>query len=348
MNIDLVIPVYKPEKSFIELVDIMSRQDLPINKIIIINTEQKYFDRLAYSTKFLDNHKSLNIRHISKREYDCGKTRNAAVRLSDAEYFLMMSQKALPVGTDLVKKLADAITADPKIAVAYARQEACDEAPECVKFATQYTYPEDSAVRSEKDYETLNWTTYMNSNTCALYRRDLFEELGGFETHIITNEDILFAAKAVKAGYKVSYVSDAVVKYNSVCSVDEYMKRAFDFTVSVVQNPDVFDLSYIRDSIKNLDKLIVSKLKKQGSRRELFEYKKIYSAKKKGFSRALKYRKMSYEKLAAFSHNPEFWRMDEIMRDRTCIDSRSGYGRSAAEVEMISKPPVKPHKRTEE
>ena len=46
-KVDVIIPVYKPEKSFFELIDRLEHQTLEVNKIILMNTEQKYFDRFA-------------------------------------------------------------------------------------------------------------------------------------------------------------------------------------------------------------------------------------------------------------------------------------------------------------
>ena len=47
MKIDVIIPVYKPDKSFLDLLDRLEKQTQPIHKIIIMNTEEKYFDQLA-------------------------------------------------------------------------------------------------------------------------------------------------------------------------------------------------------------------------------------------------------------------------------------------------------------
>ena len=51
--------------------------------------------------------------------------------------------------------------------------------------------------------------TFFCSNVCAAYRREIYEELGGFVRHTIFNEDMIYAAKAVEAGYSVAYAADA-------------------------------------------------------------------------------------------------------------------------------------------
>lgn len=51
-EVDIIIPVYKPDKSFFVLIDKLEHQTVAINKIILMNTEQKYYDRLLYGTSF--------------------------------------------------------------------------------------------------------------------------------------------------------------------------------------------------------------------------------------------------------------------------------------------------------
>lgn len=52
-KVDVIIPVYKPDKSFLTLIERLEKQTVPVNRIILMNTEQKYFERLIYGTSFL-------------------------------------------------------------------------------------------------------------------------------------------------------------------------------------------------------------------------------------------------------------------------------------------------------
>ena len=57
-EVDIIIPVYKPDKSFFVLIDKLEHQTVAINKIILMNTEQKYYDRLLYGTSFLEKYRN--------------------------------------------------------------------------------------------------------------------------------------------------------------------------------------------------------------------------------------------------------------------------------------------------
>lgn len=339
MTIDLILPIYKPEKNFLTLVDEMASQSLPINRIIIVNTEQKFFDRLIYATKFLDKHKNVEIRHISKREFDHGKTRNAAVKLSNADYFIMMSQNSMPVGKEIVQKLLKAFESDESVAVSYARQVAVESAHEYEKYVRRFYFPEDSVVRSLKDVDTIGWSAYMCSDSCAMYKRSVFDELGGFMNHVIINEDIFFASKAINSGYKVAYVADAVCVYTGENDEKESAKKAFDLAVSVVKHPEIFNANDFKVSLKKMEKMIINHLKR-GHRGEIMSFRRLACAKRRGFKKGLKYAKFPRTDIGRFSNNPEYWRADEILRDRNAVDVHAGYGRSAEELKMLSDSPV--------
>ena len=105
MQIDVIIPVYKPDKRFFELLDMLSKQTVSVNKIILMNTEQKYWDELVYNNpkkKIADN---VRVWHISKREFDHGRTRRDAVKKSQAEIFVMMTMDAMPKDEFLLENL---------------------------------------------------------------------------------------------------------------------------------------------------------------------------------------------------------------------------------------------------
>ena len=104
-KVDVIIPVYKPDGRFLTLIGKLKQQSVPVDRIIVMNTEQKYFDRLIYGTSFQKEHRDLIVRHLSKREFDHGRTRNRGVQCSDAEYFIMMTQDAVPMDEHLVEEL---------------------------------------------------------------------------------------------------------------------------------------------------------------------------------------------------------------------------------------------------
>ena len=82
--------------------------------------------------------------------------------------------------------------------------------------------------------------TFFCSDVCAAYRVDLFHKLGGFESPVIFNEDMFFAAKAVFAGYYVKYEAEAKVIHSHNYTVRQQFHRNFDMAVSQAEHPEIF------------------------------------------------------------------------------------------------------------
>ena len=68
MKVDVIIPAYKPDKTFFKLIDMLEKQTHPVQKIIIMNTEEKYFEKLIYGNRSLENYYNIKVYHLSKNK----------------------------------------------------------------------------------------------------------------------------------------------------------------------------------------------------------------------------------------------------------------------------------------
>ena len=238
--IDLVIPAYKPGEDLARLLGEMKKQSKPLNKIIVMNTEEKYW------TEFLEKYDDgficdkVEVHHIKKEEFDHGNTRNQGISFSEAEYILLMTQDAIPADEFLVEKLFEGLQ-DEKTAVAYGRQLSKNDCREAEKYTRSFNYPENSRLKSQSDMEELGIKTFFCSNVCAMYKRKIYDLLGGFTKKTIFNEDMIFAGLAVKAGYFIAYVAEAKVIHSHNYGNMEQLRRNFDLGVSQKEHPEVFE-----------------------------------------------------------------------------------------------------------
>ncbi len=238
--VDLVIPVYKPKDEFAELLDRIKKQTAAIHKIILMNTEKEYWDEFIEKHSEISDYDNLEIHHISKAEFDHGNTRNQGISYSDAEYILLMTQDALPENEFLVEKLLQSFE-NEGVALAYARQLPREECREAEKFTRQFNYPPESVMKTEADIETLGIKAFFCSDVCAMYKKDIFESLGGFIKKTIFNEDAIFAGGAIKKGYTIAYNAEARVIHSHNYGNMEQFRRNFDLGVSQTQHPEVFE-----------------------------------------------------------------------------------------------------------
>lgn len=306
-KVDVIIPAYKPDHKFLTLIERLERQSVPVNRIIVMNTEQKYFDRLLYGTSFQKNYQNVVVKHISKREYDHGKTRNRGVQLSDADYFIMMTDDAVPADEYMVEELLEQLHGE-HVAAAYARQLAGEGSSEIEKYTRNFNYPGESSVKTRDDLETLGIKTFFCSNVCAAYNRQIFDALGGFIKHTIFNEDMIYAAKAVEAGYGIAYAAKARVYHSHNYGCKEQFHRNFDLGVSQAQHPEVFAAYPSESEGIRLVRQTAEHLRKKGLRRQI-PYLILQSGFKYiGYFLGRHYHVLPKKAVVAMSSNKEYWR----------------------------------------
>lgn len=306
MDIDVIIPVYKPKKELFTLIERLNGQTAPVRRIILMNTEEKYFEQFVYGTRFMEHHRNVKVYHLSKREFDHGKTRHIAVKKSDAPVFIMMTQDAVPADEYLVENLTKALQGNA--AASYARQLPAPDSNMIEKFSRSFNYPEQAAVKSAEDIPRLGIKTFFCSNVCAAYRRDIYEELGGFVRHTIFNEDMIYAAGAIRAGYEIAYAADARVIHSHNYTNKQQFHRNFDLGVSQAEHPEVFKGVLSESEGKKLVLQTARYLRENGEALQIPHLFVQSGFKYAGYFLGKHYRSLPRRLVLACSDNKEYWR----------------------------------------
>ncbi len=238
-NVDVIVPVYKPNEYLLSLLYYLDRQTVKPQKVILINTVKEYFDEFLGPFDILSKYPFIELHHITKEEFDHGKTRNLGVSYSNTDFFLLMTCDAVPKDEFLIEKLLDNFD-NPQIGTAYARQIPHKRCNMIEKYARAYNYPDTKVIKGKDDIESMGIKAFYASNVCCMYRRSVFDELGGFINHTIFNEDMIYERKMIDAGYLIAYEPKAVVMHSHNYTGIQYLKRNFDLGVSQCDNPDVF------------------------------------------------------------------------------------------------------------
>ncbi len=306
MSIDVIIPLYKPGRELFDLLDMLKKQTLPPENIILMNTEEKYFHQLTEGTDFWDRYKNVRVHHLSKNEFDHGKTRHMGVQKSSAEVFVMMTQDAMPTDEYLLENLTGPLAG--QIVVSYARQLPGENSDMLERLSREFNYPDESAVKSLKDLDRLGIKTYFCSNVCAAYRREVYEELGGFIRNTIFNEDMIFAAKAIKAGYRIAYQAQARVVHAHNYTCMQQLRRNFDLAVSQADCPEVFAEVSSESEGKRLVKTAGKRLTESRSYLQLLRFYIQCAFKYAGYLLGKNYRKLPRGLVLKITMNPEYWK----------------------------------------
>lgn len=235
IKVDVIIPVYHPGKEFSVLLERLTEQTAVIHRIIAMNTEENYWNK-----ELEQKYPLLEVHHLKKSEFDHGGTRAWAAELSDAEIMVFMTQDAVPADRNLIENLVKALEKEKMIAAAYARQLPNERCSFAERYTRSFNYPEKSYVRTQRDLSLYGIKTFFCSNVCAAYKKEIYQELGGFVRKTIFNEDMIYAGKLIQMGYGIAYAADAKVIHSHNYSCMQQFHRNFDLGVSQAEHPEIF------------------------------------------------------------------------------------------------------------
>lgn len=313
MYVDIIIPTYKPDDTFCLLLQKLREQTFVVHRLILMNTDEALWraaeERYQLEERLEEMPFPFTIVHVAKEEFDHGGTRNLGVSWSDADVLMFMTQDAVPADEHLVERLVRSFCDQESggVAVAYARQLPNEDCGPVERYTRQFNYPDTGKRKSLADVEQMGIKAFFCSDVCAAYSRKVFEELGGFESPVIFNEDMFFAAKALRAGYFVEYVADACVVHSHNYSVRQQFHRNFDLAVSQACHPEIFE--QVSSEAEGM-KLVTNTLKHLCSigKPWLIGHLFLQSVGKyAGYFLGKRYRRLSRKQILRYTMSPSYW-----------------------------------------
>lgn len=302
MKVDAVIPAYKPGHDLRELVEKLLDQTVRLGRIIIINTDREYFDEKEYLIA-----PAVEVVHITRHEFDHAGTRDMGLRMSDADYVLFMTMDAIPKDNYLVEKLLSGFRRADNIAVSYARQLPKKDCNRIEQITREFNYPAQSRVQTSDDIKELGIKAYFCSDVCAMYDTSIYRSLGGFKAPAIFNEDMVYAAGALDAGYAVSYCADALVYHSHNYTGRQYYRRNFDLGVSQADHPEIFERFNVKGTGMQLVRKSLAQICRKGTPADIIRLVYYSGMKYLGFRKGKNYHKLSLESCLKHTSDKEYW-----------------------------------------
>lgn len=208
MVISVIIPTLNAEHEIEALLIALDRQSIQPNEILVVDSASD--DK---TIELIQKHKRVRLLEIDRQDFNHGTTRDMALNESSGDFVCFLTQDAVPVSDDYLKRLVAPMVEDANIALVSGRQLPKADARRFEQLVRDFNYPDLPSVRSKCDLEEFGIKTFFASDTCSAYRRTAYLECGGFE-HVNTNEDMLMAAKFIASGMKVAYEPRAEVYHS--------------------------------------------------------------------------------------------------------------------------------------
>lgn len=299
-KIEVIIPVYRPDKEFGKLIGRLKKQTRIPDCIHVINTRSD-----AFPAGFCER-QGVKVTHIDKKEFDHGGTRDRGLRMSTADIVIFMTQDAIPFDCHLIENLVRPFERTD-VGVSYARQLPKPECHVIERYTRSFNYPEKSRLKGKEDLPVLGIKTFFCSDVCAAYSRRIYEETGGFETRTIFNEDMILAAKMIEKGYKIAYQAEARVIHSHNYTGLQQFHRNFDMAVSQAEHPEVFEGIVSENEGIRLVKSTAQYLLKKGKWWLLPELVWQSGWKYLGYRLGKKYKRLPLWMVKKCTMNPAYW-----------------------------------------
>lgn len=243
----MIIPVYKPDGKLIKIIEKLRKQTVKPAGINLVWSKADH-EEDAVMSRIKRECGDIRILEIPVREFDHGGTRRRAVRNTPCDIFVMMTQDAVPKNDMLIENLTAPLISQMTertpngtvIACVYGRQLPGRDSSPYEKLSRLHNYSELSRTKTGEDIKKLGIKAFFCSDVCCAYRRDIYEECGGFVRSTVFNEDMIMARRFLDKGYAVRYEATAAVIHSHDYSAMEQLRRNFDLGASQAMFPDVF------------------------------------------------------------------------------------------------------------
>ena len=220
MKVSVIIPTYNAERWIRRQLDTLLSQTIKAEILVLDSgsTDETPAILRTYGER-------IRLLEIPQPRFDHGGSRDYALRESAGDIVLFLTQDALPTDPSYIEKLLSAFSASD-VAAAFGRQIPWPDVPAYEKLIRQYNYPDQPRIWREEDIPRYGVKAYFFSNACSAYRREDYLQAGGFDAPILSNEDMMMAAKLLHAGCALAYVPDASV-YHAHCYTlrEEYQRN---------------------------------------------------------------------------------------------------------------------------
>ena len=207
-TVSVIIPTLNAGTTLKELLAALMDQDYPVEDILVVDSSSD-----DETMQICCQYQEVRVISIPKEEFDHGRTRDMALRQSKSDLIVFLTQDAVPADETFIRKLIAPLS-DCSIAVSVGRQLPNQNATRTEALVRNFNYPPVSRIRSAEDIPRLGIKAFFSSDSCAAYRRDAYLQLGGFDYPLKSNEDMFFAARALRNGYRVAYTADASVYHS--------------------------------------------------------------------------------------------------------------------------------------
>lgn len=217
----VIIPTLNAGDCIKKLLKSLQSQTILPDEIIVVDSQSEDDTVVAAASV-----PGVRVISIERASFDHGGTRDMALRQSQGEFVVFMTQDAQPTDEHCLERLLEPFKQE-RVAAVGGRQIAWPDARPFERLVRENNYPAQDRMWDASDIGRLGVRAYTISDVCAAYRRSAYLQSGGFDCPILTNEDMLMAERLLHAGYALAYSAGAAVYHSHHFSLRQEYARNY-------------------------------------------------------------------------------------------------------------------------
>jgi rhamnosyltransferase len=194
LRVSVIVRCFNEERHIGRLLSGLVRQTQPPDQIVIVDSGSTDAT-LAIARRF-----PVEIHTIQPEEFSFGRSLNIGCRAADGDVLVLASAHVHPVYDTWLAELT-APFSDPRVALAYGRQEGNERTKYSEQRVMARWFPARSIARQDHPF---------SNNANAAVRRSVWETQP-YDEELTGLEDLDWAKKVLDAGHAISYVATAPV-----------------------------------------------------------------------------------------------------------------------------------------
>lgn len=229
IRISVIIPTLNAEQYLPDLLTSLMNQSIKPYEIIIVDSTS--------DDNTVEIAKQMNtvLLTVERRLFDHGGTRNYAASHAEGDVFVFITQDAIPSNEFFLEQIILPFQ-DQNVAAVCGRQVAHSSAHVLERISREFNYPSVPMKKTLADVKRYGIKTFFYTNVCSAVRKETFQKVGGYPEPIVSNEDMILAARCILAGHSIVYAPKASVIHSHEYSLKQVFGRYFDIGGSLRMN----------------------------------------------------------------------------------------------------------------
>lgn len=309
-KVSVIIPTLNAGQRLPALLQALHAQTVSPHEIIVVDSQSD--DGTA---ECAEHSAGVRLVRIARETFDHGGTRDFCLRQSTGDIVCFLTQDAIPQDERYLQELI-ARFAHERVACVCGRQVARKDALPEERLTRLFNYPDESFVRDQTDLPRLGIKAFFLSDVCSAYRRSAYEAVGGFEHPILTNEDMLIAARFIHQGYAIAYCAKACVVHSHGYTLAQDYRRSYDIGAFLAMHRAEFQGVSAESEGMRYVLTVSKKLLQQGNLFAFVRFGCHCVARFLGRRNGARYEHCTPAQRIRQSSNPAYWRKTSAAKGR--------------------------------